>query len=61
MLIVFIFVPDTNAACLLLKVVQFAAVNNPRFEALAEGKLKVCVDVAELMVKSVPVLEVAKV
>ena len=38
---VLIFVPLTNAACLLLKVVQFAAVNKPRFAALAEGKLKV--------------------
>ncbi len=46
---------------LLLKVVQSAAVSNPRFTAEADGRLKVQVLVEEEIVKSVPVVELAKV
>ena len=39
-----------------LKVEKSALDNAPRFTALAVGKLKVCVEVAELIAKSVPLV-----
>lgn len=48
---------DTTAALsLLLKVVQSAAANKPLFEPEELGRLNVCTVVAELMLKSVPVV-----
>ena len=43
-----------------LNVVQSPELSAPLFNALAVGRLKVCVDVAELMPKSVPAVPVAK-
>lgn len=52
-------VPDTLVT-LLLKVVQSVEVNAPRFVPEAEGRLKVWVAVALLMLKSDPEVPVAK-
>jgi hypothetical protein len=52
-------VPETLVT-LLLKVVQSADVNAPRFVADADGRLKVCVSVALEILKFVPELPVAK-
>lgn len=42
------------AACLLLKLIQSVLVNKPLFEADELGRLNVCVDPIELILKSVP-------
>ena len=49
------------AGSLELNVVQSAEESNPRLEAEAVGKLKVCVVPEETMPKSVPVVPVANV
>jgi hypothetical protein len=59
-LMVFMFVPLTSESCFPLKVVQSAELNAPLFVALAVGRLKVCVSVAELIAKSVPYVPTAK-
>ena len=50
-----------KAFCLLLNVVQSALLKAPLFVAEAVGKLKVCVEVAEEIPKSVPLVPTAKV
>ena len=49
-----------KAFCLLLKVVQSALDKAPLLVALAVGRLKVCVAVELAMLKSVPLVPVAK-
>ena len=49
-----------KAFCLLLKVVQSAELKAPLFAAEAVGKLKVCVEVAEEIPKSVPLEPTAR-
>ena len=50
-----------SAFCLLLNVVQSVLLNAPLFIALAVGRLNVCVEVADEILKSVPVVPVANV
>ena len=49
-----------KAFCLLLNAVQSALLKAHLFVADAVGRLKVCVSVAELIAKSVPLVPVAK-
>ena len=55
--------PDKShkGSALLLKLVQSAPVSRPRAVEVAEGRLKVQVAEEEEMVKSVPVVELARV
>ena len=54
-------VPAPNDVTLLLKVVKSELLNLPVLVALATGRLKVCVDVADDILKSVPLVPMAKV
>jgi hypothetical protein len=53
-------VPTVNPESFELNVVQSAELKAPLFVALAVGKLKVCVLVADEIAKSVPLVPVAK-
>ncbi len=50
-----------SAFCLLLNVLQSVLLKAPLFVALAVGRLNVCVDVADDILKSVPAVPVANV
>ena len=52
---------NVSADCLLLNVLQSVVDNSPLFEAEAVGKLNVSVDPTPVIVKSVPVVDVASV
>ena len=54
-------VEKVRAPCLLLKVLQSEEDNKPLAEAEAVGKLKVCTDPKEEILKSVPELPILKV
>jgi hypothetical protein len=51
---------NPKAFCFPSKVDQSALLKAPLFNALAVGKLNVCVSVTELIAKSVPLVPVAK-